>query len=70
MHPCQRVREEPAASVRRKDAMGEYQRSKLEEIMSAIDRCPSGALTYKRVRSTADAQKPFAEIMAMKNGPL
>ena len=41
-----------------------------EEIMSAIDRCPSGALTYKRVGSTADAQKPFAEIRAMKNGPL
>jgi uncharacterized Fe-S cluster protein YjdI len=41
-----------------------------EEIMSAIDRCPSGALSYKRVGSTADAQKPFAEIRAMKNGPL
>ena len=41
-----------------------------EKIMSAIDRCPSGALTYKRVGSTADAQKPFAEIRAMKNGPL
>jgi uncharacterized Fe-S cluster protein YjdI len=41
-----------------------------EEIMSTIDRCPSGALTYKRIGSAADAQKPFAEIKVMKNGPL
>jgi uncharacterized Fe-S cluster protein YjdI len=41
-----------------------------EDIMSAIDRCPSGALTYKRIGSAADAQKPFSEIKAMKNGPL
>ena len=41
-----------------------------KEIMSTIDRCPSGALTYKRIGSAADAQKPFAEIKVMKNGPL
>ena len=41
-----------------------------EEIMSVIDRCPSGALTYKMNRKPDDAEKPSAQIKVMKNGPL
>jgi len=38
-----------------------------EEIMSVIDRCPSGALSYKKVE---DAGQPAARIKVVKNGPL
>lgn len=38
-----------------------------EEIMMVIDRCPSGALSYKK---SEPVQNPPAEIRAMKNGPL
>lgn len=38
-----------------------------EEIMKVIDRCPSGALSYKK---SGEGQKPSAEILVMKNGPL
>jgi uncharacterized Fe-S cluster protein YjdI len=41
-----------------------------EEIMKVIDRCPSGALTYKMNRKPDDAEKPSAQIKVMKNGPL
>jgi uncharacterized Fe-S cluster protein YjdI len=43
-----------------------------EEIMSVVDRCPSGALTYKRVQSAAkeSANSPGARITVRKNGPL
>jgi uncharacterized Fe-S cluster protein YjdI len=41
-----------------------------EEIMKVIDRCPSGALTYKKARSVEEAEKPPAEIKVVKNGPL
>ena len=38
-----------------------------EEIVKVIDRCPSGALSYKKPGSI---QKPAAEIKVTKNGPL
>ena len=38
-----------------------------EEIMKVIDRCPSGALSYKK---TEAIQEPTAEIKVTKNGPL
>jgi len=45
-----------------------------EEIMAAIDRCPSGALSYKRneelERSTGRDESPPAEIKVVKDGPL
>jgi len=43
-----------------------------EEIMSVVDRCPSGALTYKKVQSaTEDSDNmPSANINVKKNGPL
>jgi uncharacterized Fe-S cluster protein YjdI len=43
-----------------------------EEIMSVVDRCPSGALTYKKVQPEADESDnlPGARIKVMKNGPL
>lgn len=43
-----------------------------EEIMSVVDRCPSGALTYKKVQPEAEASdnSPGARIKVMKNGPL
>jgi uncharacterized Fe-S cluster protein YjdI len=43
-----------------------------EEIMKAIDKCPSGALSYK-VKDQAlmkTEEEPAAQIRAMKNGPL
>jgi uncharacterized Fe-S cluster protein YjdI len=39
-----------------------------EEIMKVIDRCPSGALSYKK--STDSPSDPFAQIKITKNGPL
>lgn len=43
-----------------------------EEIMSVVDRCPSGALTYKKAQSTAEenANSSGARIKVVKNGPL
>ncbi|VVB69449.1 Divergent 4Fe-4S mono-cluster [uncultured archaeon] len=38
-----------------------------EEIMRAIDRCPSGALSYRKAE---DAGKSAARIKVVKNGPL
>ena len=39
-----------------------------EEIKKVIDRCPSGALSYKK--STDIPSNPFAQIKITKNGPL
>ena len=46
-----------------------------EEIMEAIDRCPSGALSYRRndqLSSPLDLEEktPSAEIRVVKDGPL
>lgn len=44
-----------------------------EEIMKVIDRCPSGALSYKIVgkdQENALESEPSASIKVMKNGPL
>jgi len=43
-----------------------------EEIMKVVDRCPSGALTYEKMRSIDEksAYEPCARIKVMKNGPL
>jgi uncharacterized Fe-S cluster protein YjdI len=43
-----------------------------EEIMSVVDRCPSGALTYKKINSEAEESEnlPGARITVKKNGPL
>ncbi len=43
-----------------------------EEIMAVVDRCPSGALTYKKVRSATEESDnmPDANIKVLKNGPL
>jgi len=48
-----------------------------EEVMKAIDKCPSGALSYLKkddlgkfnVREVEQEKEPVAEIKAMKNGP-
>lgn len=45
-----------------------------EEIMAAIDRCPSGALSYKRneelERQIDQEGRPSAEIKVVRDGPL
>jgi uncharacterized Fe-S cluster protein YjdI len=41
-----------------------------EEIMKVIDRCPSGALSYRIVKKAGESEKTFAQIKVMKNGPL
>ncbi|NYT01477.1 MAG: hypothetical protein GKC10_01795 [Methanosarcinales archaeon] len=41
-----------------------------EEIMKAIDNCPSGALSYKRVDAGKDRGGFAARIKVMKGGPL
>jgi uncharacterized Fe-S cluster protein YjdI len=43
-----------------------------EEIMSVVDRCPSGALSYKKVQSATEESDNMrsANIKATKNGPL
>lgn len=41
-----------------------------EEIIKVIDRCPSGALSYKKVKTEEEADRPIAKIKIMKNGPL
>jgi len=40
-----------------------------EEIMTVVDRCPTGALTYKKAGSVEDGEKPSAKIKVVKNGP-
>jgi uncharacterized Fe-S cluster protein YjdI len=50
------------------------ERATSEEIMKAIDRCPSGALSYKKneeLQAQKDrGQTPPAEIRVVKDGPL
>ena len=43
-----------------------------EEIKSVVDRCPSGALTYRKAQPPAvvDDSPPAARIAVKKNGPL
>ncbi len=41
-----------------------------EEIMKVIDRCPSGALSYKMVKKEGGSEITSAQIKVMKNGPL
>ncbi len=41
-----------------------------KEIISVVERCPSGALTCKKVGAAASAEKSGAEIKVIKNGPL
>lgn len=45
-----------------------------EEIMAAIDRCPSGALSYKRneevERQIDQEDRPSVEIKVVRDGPL
>ncbi len=41
-----------------------------EEIMKVIDRCPSGALTYKPAGSEPGVEGTHAAIKVVKNGPL
>jgi uncharacterized Fe-S cluster protein YjdI len=41
-----------------------------EEIMKVIDRCPSGALSYRKAGEEIDSRKPAARIKVLKNGPL
>jgi uncharacterized Fe-S cluster protein YjdI len=43
------------------------QNASSDEIMKTVDRCPSGALSYKR---TKDLQEPASRIKVAKNGPL
>jgi hypothetical protein len=40
-----------------------------EEILKVIDRCPSGALSYKMVKA-GEFEMTSAQIKVMKNGPL
>lgn len=41
-----------------------------KEIMKVIDRCPSGALSYKMVKKAGESETTYAQIKVMKNGPL
>ena len=41
-----------------------------EEIMKVIDRCPSGALSYKPVEKAIESEITTTQIKVMKNGPL
>jgi uncharacterized Fe-S cluster protein YjdI len=41
-----------------------------KEIMEVIDRCPSGALSYKMVKKAGESEASCAQIKVMKNGPL
>jgi len=43
-----------------------------EDIMTVVDRCPSGALSYKKVQSVDEESDnmPCAKIKVIKNGPL
>jgi uncharacterized Fe-S cluster protein YjdI len=41
-----------------------------EEIMKVIDRCPSGALSYKLVDKASDPEITTTQIKVTKNGPL
>ncbi|VVB72526.1 Divergent 4Fe-4S mono-cluster [uncultured archaeon] len=41
-----------------------------EEIMGVVDRCPSGALTYKKLGKPECAKTPSSRIRVAKNGPL
>ncbi|MGA9097664.1 MAG: (4Fe-4S)-binding protein [Methanotrichaceae archaeon] len=57
----------PQVFDRNKKPWINMQGSDSEEIMKVIDRCPSGALSYKKSETI---QKPSAEIKVTKNGPL
>jgi uncharacterized Fe-S cluster protein YjdI len=41
-----------------------------EEIIKVIDKCPSGALSYRTVKKPAESEMTGAQIKVMKNGPL
>jgi uncharacterized Fe-S cluster protein YjdI len=72
MHAGECVRGLPQVFCRDNTPWINIQGASSEDIMKVIDRCPSGALTYKKVRSEDDARAngPCAKILVMKNGPL
>lgn len=41
-----------------------------KEIMKVVDRCPSGALSYKIIKKAGESEMACAQIKVVKNGPL
>jgi uncharacterized Fe-S cluster protein YjdI len=73
IHAGECIRGLPQVFSREKTPWVSIEGASSEEIMQVVDRCPSGALTYKRVLA-ADAEnaapQPSAKIKVLKNGPL
>ncbi|MCX6668656.1 MAG: (4Fe-4S)-binding protein [Methanothrix sp.] len=67
IHARECVKGLPQVFNREKRPWVNMQGASSAKIMSVIDRCPSGALSYKKVE---DAGKPAARIKVVKNGPL
>jgi uncharacterized Fe-S cluster protein YjdI len=51
------MRQKPAEGFQpQQKAMGKYERATSEDIMKAIDKCPSGALSYKKAGESQEHQ--------------
>lgn len=70
IHARECVRGLPQVFNQEKTPWVSIEGARSEEIMRVIDRCPSGALTYKRVKDADAAEQPSARIKVLKNGPL
>jgi uncharacterized Fe-S cluster protein YjdI len=72
IHARECVKGLPQVFSRDKTPWINMQEASSEEIMSVVDRCPSGALTYKKVQPAVEESdnSPGARIKVMKNGPL
>lgn len=70
IHAGECVRGLPQVFDRGKKPWVSIEGASSEEIMHVVDRCPSEALTYKKVRAADAAERPSARIKILKNGPL
>jgi uncharacterized Fe-S cluster protein YjdI len=70
IHAGECVRGLPQVFNREKKPWVSIEGAGTEEIMRVIDRCPSGALTYRKAEVADAAEQPSGRIRVLKNGPL
>ncbi len=70
MHAGECVRGLPQVFNREKHPWVNIRAAKSEEIMRVIDKCPTGALSYRIMKNEVCPEEPSAKIRVTKNGPL
>lgn len=70
MHAGECIRGLPKVFNRERHPWVNIEGADSEEIMKVIDRCPSGALSYKIVEKADESGSISTQIKVLKNGPL